>query len=267
MLTNEIKKNEEKDNEISKLSSENKTLKEKIEKNLSINNNAESFSNNKINNTKNSGLDVLNANINLSNNSNNNINNKTENNIEIKKDYIQKLLKKINETNEQFKLILNENQLLKKEIKEQRQQNNPNQISVIKNEDDFSNDDDLNNVIKSIGNENKINENKKNENKNNENDKIKNKRKNMNISIETKEEADEIEMHNEQNLALKKEIRELRKLNEQLKEQIKEVIRQIKVDKNNKIVISQICQLLELTPKTTGKILNNKKGTKLDIFK
>ena len=254
MLTNEIKKNEEKDNEIS-------ILKEKLEKN-SINNNniqnTESFSNNKINNTKNSGLAVLNTNINLSSN-NSNINNKTENNIEIKKDYIQKLLKKVNETNDQLKLLQSENKLLKKEIKEQRTQN-PNQISVINNEDDFSNSDDLNNVIKSIGNENK------NDPKNNEN-KSKNKRKNMNISIETKEEADEIEMHNEQNLYLKKEIRELRKLNEQLKEQIKEVIRQIKVDKNNKICVSQICQLLELTPKTKGKILNNKKGVKLDIFK
>ena len=63
---------------------------------------------------------------------------------------------------------------------------------------------------------------------------------------------------------LKKELKELKSFNQQITEQVKELIKNIKCDNKNKLQIAQICQLLNLSPTTTNRILtNNKKGIKI----
>ena len=80
------------------------------------------------------------------------------------------------------------------------------------------------------------------------------------------EEADfdEVKQIQNQMKFLKKELKETRNYNDQLTEQVKELIKNVKCDNKNKIYIEQICQILNLSPNTTKKIIsNNKKGIKI----
>ena len=77
------------------------------------------------------------------------------------------------------------------------------------------------------------------------------------------EDFDEMKQIQKQMKFLKKELKELRNNNEQLIEQVKELLKNVKCDNKNKLQISQICQILKLSPEITNKIINNdKKGIK-----
>ena len=78
------------------------------------------------------------------------------------------------------------------------------------------------------------------------------------------EDFDEVKQITKQMNFLKKELKELKSFNQQITEQVKELIKNIKCDNKNKLQIAQICQLLNLSPNTTNRILtNNKKGIKI----
>ena len=78
------------------------------------------------------------------------------------------------------------------------------------------------------------------------------------------EDFDEVKQITKQMNFLKKELKELKSFNQQITEQVKELIKNIKCDNKNKLQIAQICQLLNLSPTTTNRILtNNKKGIKI----
>ena len=75
---------------------------------------------------------------------------------------------------------------------------------------------------------------------------------------------DEVKQINNQMKVLKKELKETRNVNEQLSEQVKELILNIKCDSKNKLYVEQICQILNISPEITKKIVpNNKKGLKI----
>ena len=78
------------------------------------------------------------------------------------------------------------------------------------------------------------------------------------------DDFDEVKQITKQMNFLKKELKEIKSFDAQLIEQVKELIKIIKCDSKNKLQISQICQLLNLSPTTTNRILtNNKKGIKI----
>ena len=106
---------------------------------------------------------------------------------------------------------------------------------------------------KLIENENKIeNINQNNENKEDE-------KKNIKISNDNSEP---LKLAQEQLLFLKDELKETKTKLEQLIGQVKELLKNVKCDNKNKPQFVQICQLLNLSPQTSNRIItnNNKKG-------
>ena len=63
---------------------------------------------------------------------------------------------------------------------------------------------------------------------------------------------------------LKQELKETRIKLEQLSDQVKELLKNVKCDNKNKPQFVQICQILNLSPQTTNRIItnNNKKAIK-----
>jgi hypothetical protein len=71
-----------------------------------------------------------------------------------------------------------------------------------------------------------------------------------------------LEQAQEQIILLKEELKETKTKLEQLIGQVKELLKNVKCDNKNKPQFVQICQILNLSPKTTNRIItnNNKKG-------
>ena len=60
-------------------------------------------------------------------------------------------------------------------------------------------------------------------------------------------------------ILLKEELKETKSKLEQLIGQVKELLKNVKCDNKNKLIFSQICQILQLSPQTTSRIINNNK--------
>ena len=86
----------------------------------------------------------------------------------------------------------------------------------------------------------------------------------LNKNAGEEEDFDEVKQIQKQMKFLKKELKETRNILELLTDQVKELIKNVKCDNKNKPQIVQICQLLNLSPETTKRIVtNNKKGIKI----
>ena len=117
----------------------------------------------------------------------------------------------------------------------------------------------LQNTIKKLNS--KLNENKiDNINQNNENDEKKEDEKN-NLKI-SNDYSEPLKLAQEQLIFLKDELKETKIKLEQLIGQVKELLKNVKCDNKNKPQFVQICQILNLSPQTTNRIItnNNKKG-------
>ena len=95
-----------------------------------------------------------------------------------------------------------------------------------------------------------------------------NKLKQIDIKIENKDEKnnngnDELVLQQQiQNGVLKEELKDTKAKLEQLIGQVKELLKNAKCDNKNKPQFVQICQILNLSPQTTKRLINNinKKG-------
>ena len=117
----------------------------------------------------------------------------------------------------------------------------------------------LQNTIKKLNS--KLNENKNdNLNQNNENDEKKEDDKN-NLKV-SNDYSEPLKLAQEQMALLKDELKETKTKLEQLIGQVKELLKNVKCDNKNKPQFVQICQILNLSPQTTNRIItnNNKKG-------
>ena len=77
----------------------------------------------------------------------------------------------------------------------------------------------------------------------------------------------EIKQMQKQMKFIKDQLKETILKYDQLSEQVKELLKNVKCDIKIKPQISQICQILEISPQTTSRILNNKKGGILGMLK